>query len=92
MADLSITAPNATSFVVAGGSLNVAWDYTGSMPPTPATISVELVDNPHGSAHQSENNHTIHMAHRAKSYSLGLWRSSQTWRQPQVAPAGPSQN
>ncbi|KAK3834945.1 MAG: hypothetical protein J3R72DRAFT_451859 [Linnemannia gamsii] len=44
-ADLTITSPNATTFVVAGGSLPITWTYTGPQPPAPPTISVELVDN-----------------------------------------------
>ncbi|KAF9899671.1 hypothetical protein EC991_008453 [Linnemannia zychae] len=44
-ADLVVTSPNATSFIVAGGQLPIAWTYTGPQPVTPATISVELVDN-----------------------------------------------
>ncbi|KAF8926142.1 hypothetical protein BGZ52_006019 [Haplosporangium bisporale] len=42
MADLSITAPNTTSFVRAGGQLPISWSFSGSYP---ATISIELVDN-----------------------------------------------
>ncbi|KAG0053521.1 hypothetical protein BGZ83_000938 [Gryganskiella cystojenkinii] len=45
LADLTLTAPNATSFVTAGGSLSIAWTYSGALPPSPPTISVELVDN-----------------------------------------------
>ncbi|KAG0234923.1 hypothetical protein B0O80DRAFT_498198 [Mortierella sp. GBAus27b] len=45
LADLTLTVPNATTFVAAGGSLPIAWTYSGPMPPNPATISVELVDN-----------------------------------------------
>ncbi|KAF9152737.1 hypothetical protein BG015_004792 [Linnemannia schmuckeri] len=44
-ADLVVTSPNATSFIVAGGQLPIAWSYSGPQPPSPATISVELVDN-----------------------------------------------
>ncbi|KAG0212256.1 hypothetical protein BGX28_006609 [Mortierella sp. GBA30] len=45
IADLTVTAPTATSFVTAGGTLNIAWTYSGQQPPVPPTISVELVDN-----------------------------------------------
>ncbi|GJJ68946.1 hypothetical protein EMPS_01292 [Entomortierella parvispora] len=45
MADLQLTAPNSTSFVTAGGSLQIAWTYSGATPASPPTISVELVDN-----------------------------------------------
>ncbi|KAG0328564.1 hypothetical protein BGZ99_005043 [Dissophora globulifera] len=45
MADLTLTSPNATSFVVAGGELSIYWTYSGVQPPSPSTISVELVDN-----------------------------------------------
>ncbi|KAF9137286.1 hypothetical protein BGX30_010382 [Mortierella sp. GBA39] len=44
-ADLVVTSPSATSFIVAGGQLPIAWSYSGPQPPSPATISVELVDN-----------------------------------------------
>ncbi|KAF9921720.1 hypothetical protein FBU30_008207, partial [Linnemannia zychae] len=44
-ADLVITSPNETSFIVSDGQLPIAWTYSGPMPPNPATISVELVDN-----------------------------------------------
>ncbi|KAG0287241.1 hypothetical protein BGZ96_008809 [Linnemannia gamsii] len=44
-ADLTVTSPNATTFVVAGGQLPIAWSYSGPQPPFPATISVELADN-----------------------------------------------
>ncbi|OAQ31302.1 hypothetical protein K457DRAFT_124305 [Linnemannia elongata AG-77] len=44
-ADLVVTSPNTSSFVVAGGQLPIAWSYSGPQPPSPATISVELVDN-----------------------------------------------
>ncbi|KAG0023064.1 hypothetical protein BGZ81_008264 [Podila clonocystis] len=42
MADLSIIAPNTTSFVRAGGQLPISWSFSGTYPPT---ISIELVDN-----------------------------------------------
>ncbi|KAF9112044.1 hypothetical protein BGX27_004063 [Mortierella sp. AM989] len=45
MANLTITAPNATSFLTAGSSLPIVWAYSGPMPPNPPTISIELVDN-----------------------------------------------
>ncbi|KAF8933558.1 hypothetical protein BGZ47_010823 [Haplosporangium gracile] len=44
-ADLVVTSPNASSFIVAGGQLPITWSYSGPQPPSPATISVELVDN-----------------------------------------------
>ncbi|KAF9966705.1 hypothetical protein BGZ73_000888, partial [Actinomortierella ambigua] len=40
--DLTLTQPNATTFITAGTQLPIAWTYTGTYP---ATISVELVDN-----------------------------------------------
>ncbi|KAG0308556.1 hypothetical protein BGZ97_013345 [Linnemannia gamsii] len=45
LADLVVTSPNATTFVVSGGQLPIAWSYSGPQPPSPATISVELIDN-----------------------------------------------
>ncbi|KAG0092578.1 hypothetical protein BGZ92_009373 [Podila epicladia] len=42
VADLSIIAPNTTSFVRAGGQLPISWSFSGTYPPT---ISIELVDN-----------------------------------------------
>ncbi|KAF9318906.1 hypothetical protein BG003_010322 [Podila horticola] len=42
MADLSIIAPNTSSFVRAGGLLPISWSFSGTYPPT---ISIELVDN-----------------------------------------------
>ncbi|KAG0215699.1 hypothetical protein BGX33_000929 [Mortierella sp. NVP41] len=44
-ADLALTSPNSTTFIVAGGELPIAWTYSGPQPPSPPTISVELVDN-----------------------------------------------
>ncbi|KAF9959491.1 hypothetical protein BGZ72_009543 [Mortierella alpina] len=41
-ADLTITAPVATSFVTAGSILSITWTYSGAQPPFPPTISVEL--------------------------------------------------
>ncbi|KAG9320356.1 hypothetical protein KVV02_002089 [Mortierella alpina] len=42
LADLTITAPAATSFVTAGSLLSITWTYSGVQPPVPPTISVEL--------------------------------------------------
>ncbi|KAF9439106.1 hypothetical protein BGZ76_011344 [Entomortierella beljakovae] len=41
-ADLTLTAPNASSFVTSGGLLPIAWTYSGPIPPNPPTISIEL--------------------------------------------------
>ncbi|KAK3816764.1 MAG: hypothetical protein JOS17DRAFT_820640 [Linnemannia elongata] len=44
-ADLVVTSPNTSTFIVAGGQLPITWSYSGPQPVSPATISVELVDN-----------------------------------------------
>jgi hypothetical protein len=45
IADLVVTSPNETSFIVAGSTLPITWTYSGVQSPFPPTISVELVDN-----------------------------------------------
>ncbi|CAO3568562.1 unnamed protein product [Mortierella alpina] len=37
LADLTITAPAATSFVTAGSLLSITWTYSGVQPPVPPT-------------------------------------------------------
>ncbi|KAG0253937.1 hypothetical protein BGZ95_006173 [Linnemannia exigua] len=78
VADLTITSPNATSFIVAGGQLPIAWTYTGPQPPTPPTISVELVDN----------SRTLFTGPLALFSNLATASGGATWNVPKLGYAG----